>query len=535
MNLAFDRIFSRWGMALVFLAGILVFSNTLATGFVYDDISLILELPLLRDIRNIPRLFTSDIWRELGRQTPYYRPLAYTTYALDYAVWKNNPFGYHMVNTLLHGCVSLLVLRVAYQLSTSRSMAFWAGMLFALHPVHSDAVAWISGRGEILSCGFMLAAFSLYLAGRYSTRITAIHSLAAAFYLFALMSKETSATLPLLIVIYEYAVHRNRNIKSLLLRVAPFAAAMAAYLALRFAFLDILVWNNTPFASRLWTSLTLVVAYIKSLVFPFGLKVFYDLPIQISPYSTVVVLAASILTGVTFMLLFIAGRNRLLFFSFVWCGVALLPVCGIMTLINPALIADRYLYVPSVGLAFAFGIIMNRPRLEASGIRRHSLIQAGGSMILILLALLTITRNNDWRDQQTYIRSVIRDAPRSGFAHYNRALIARDAGRLDEAIGEFNAALADHPDFAEAHYSLGVIAYQQGRMQDAETFFLRTLEYEPRDINAINNLGSIYALTGRISEAARTFERGLAVTPGDEIIRGNLDLARKLIAGDGSK
>lgn len=538
MNLSptiFDRVVSRWGMALVFFAGILVFANTLAMGFVYDDFSLILELPLIRDIRNIPLMFTSDIWCELGRQSPYYRPMGFATFALDYAVWNNNPFGYHLVNTLLHGCVSVLVLRVAYQLSASRSMAFWAGMFFALHPVHSEAVAWISARAEILSCGFMLSAFSFYLTDRNATRITAIHSLAGVCYLFALMSKETSATLPLLIVLYEYAVHRNRDIRSLLLRVAPFAVAMAIYLTLRFTFLDILVWQNDPFAWRLWTSFTLVVAYIKSLLLPFDLKVFYDIPIQKSPYSTAVGVAVAILAAVALLLRFIAGRNRLIFFSLVWCGVVMLPVCGIVTLLNPTLIADRYLYIPSVGLAFVFGIAMNRTRLATIGIRRYRLIQTGGSMILILLALITITRNGNWRNQQTFIRNVIRDAPRSEFAHYNRALIARDAGRLDEAINEFNAALAIHPRFAEAHYSLGVIAYQQGRMQAAEAFFLRALEYEPRDIKTINNLGSLYASTGRTSEAARTFERGLAMVPGDQLIRVNLEIARKELARKGSK
>lgn len=533
MNLSlinFERIVSRWGMLIVFLASILVFANTLAMGFVYDDFTVILELPLIRDIKNIPLIFTTDVWLDAGRQTPYYRPLGYTSFAIDYSIWKDTPLGYHLTNTLLHGCVSVLVLQVAHKLSDSRLTAFWAAMFFALHPVHSDAVAWISGRGEILSCGFMLAAFILYLRSRETTNINVIQYVAATFYLFSLMCKETAVTLPLLVLLYEIAVCRNYNLKSLLIRITPFALAIVIYLTLRFAFIDIFVWNNTPFSWRLWTSTTLVVAYFKSLVFPFDLKVFYDISIQKSPYSTVVFLALAILAAITVTLGYVYNRNRLLFFSLVWCGIVLLPVCGIVTLLNPALIADRYLYIPSVGLSFAFGIIINRSRLATINIRQYQIIQVCGFITLIMLALLTVIHNNNWRDQQTFIRSLIADAPNNEFAHYNRGQIAQDAGRFDEAVKEFNKAITIHPKFAEAHYSLGVIAYQQGRLHDAEKSFLKTLEFEPKDIKAINNLGSLYGSTGRLSEAIKTFERGLAAIPGDIMIRTNLEIARKELA-----
>lgn len=533
MNLSlinFERIVSRWGILVVFLASILVFANTLAMGFVYDDFTIIFELPLIRDIKNLPLIFTTDVWLDAGRQTPYYRPLGYASFAIDYSIWKDTALGYHLTNTLLHGCVSVLVLQVAHKLSDSRLTAFWAAMFFALHPVHSDAVAWISGRGEILSCGFMLAAFILYLRSRETTNIKVIQYVAATFYLFSLMCKETAVTLPLLVLLYEIAVCRNYNLKSLLIRITPFAVAIAIYLTLRFAFIDIFVWNNTPFVWRLWTSITLVVAYIKSLVFPFDLKVFYDIPIQKSPYSSVVFLSLAILTVITVILGYIFRRNRLLFFSFVWCGVVLLPVCGIVTLLNPALIADRYLYIPSVGLSFAFGIIINRSRPLMINFRQYKIIQVCGFITLLMLALLTVIHNNNWRDQQTFIRSLIADAPNNEFAHYNRGQIAQDTGHFDEAIKEFSKAITIHPKFAEAHYSLGVIAFQQGRLHDAEKAFLKTLEYEPKDIKAINNLGSLYGSTGRLSEAIKTFERGLAAIPGDIMIRTNLEIARKELA-----
>lgn len=533
MNLSlinFERIVSRWGILVVFLASILVFANTLAMGFVYDDFTIIFELPLIRDIKNLPLIFTTDVWLDAGRQTPYYRPLGYASFAIDYSIWKDTALGYHLTNTLLHGCVSVLVLQVAHKLSDSRLTAFWAAMFFALHPVHSDAVAWISGRGEILSCGFMLAAFILYLRSRETTNIKVIQYVAATFYLFSLMCKETAVTLPLLVLLYEIAVCRNYNLKSLLIRITPFAVAIAIYLTLRFAFIDIFVWNSTPFVWRLWTSITLVVAYIKSLVFPFDLKVFYDIPIQKSPYSSVVFLSLAILTVITVILGYIFRRNRLLFFSFVWCGVVLLPVCGIVTLLNPALIADRYLYIPSVGLSFAFGIIINRSRPLMINFRQYKIIQVCGFITLLMLALLTVIHNNNWRDQQTFIRSLIADAPNNEFAHYNRGQIAQDTGHFDEAIKEFSKAITIHPKFAEAHYSLGVIAFQQGRLHDAEKAFLKTLEYEPKDIKAINNLGSLYGSTGRLSEAIKTFERGLAAIPGDIMIRTNLEIARKELA-----
>lgn len=514
-------------LAAVFIAAASVYAATLSMGFVYDDFSVILENPIITDIRNIPIIFGSDGWRELGKQSPYYRPLSTLTLLIDFSIWKYNPFGYHLFNVLLHATNALLVTVILRRLTVSATAALWGGLFFALHPVQAEAVTWIAARCDMVCALFLLASF--YCFDRTRTASQKVFRVAAPFLFFsALLSKEMAITFPIILLTYDYS--RTREFKASLVRMLPFAVAVACYFALRLAFLDMQVWGSTPFSWRLFTSIGLVAAYLKNVLLPFDLRVFYDLPVQKTFLTSSVLIPLTILSCTMFLLAGAWQRYREESAAITCSLFLLLPVSGILTLMNPSLMADRYMYIPMVGFSAAFGFAMHRASdLSAPGWRRQSVNITGG-IILLTFSFLSFSRSHDWQDQQAFMRSVVRDAPASEFGHFFRANLAKDEGRNDEAIREYLVALSINPTLTEAHFNLGVIYQAQGVAEKAEQSFLQVLAGDPHHVKTYNNLGVLYATFGRLQEALAIFEKGLKMVPGDGRLRDNVVITRKLLS-----
>lgn len=527
MNMHRDKTVNAnsW-LAVVFIAALLVYARTLTMGFVYDDFSVILENRIITDIKNIPFIFGSDGWRDLGKHSPYYRPISTLTLLVDFSFWRYNPLGYHLFNVLLHATNALLVAFILRRLTMSLAAAIWGGLFFALHPIQAEAVSWIAARCDMVCAIFLLASF--YCFDRASDNSQKAFRMAAPpLFFFALLSKEMAITFPFILLIYDYS--RTRDLKTTFVRMLPFAAAVACYFGLRLAFLDMQVWGNHPFSWRLFTSFGLVAGYLKNTIIPFDLRVFYDLPIQKVFLAPSVLVPLAILSCV--MLLLVGGWQRYRKESAaIACGlIMLLPVSGILTLLNPSLMADRYMYIPMAGFAAAFGFAMSRAIDESRSILHRQAANITGAAILLIFSFLSFSRSHDWQDQQAFMRSVVRDAPSSEFGHFFRANLAKDEGRHDEAIREYFVALAINPTLAEAHFNLGVIYQTQGAAEKAEQSFLKVLASDQGHVKTYNNLGVLYATHGRLQEALATFEKGLKAVPDDIKLHDNILITRNLL------
>lgn len=520
------NVYADFWLAAVFIAAALVYAGTLTMGFVYDDFSVILENRIITDIKNIPIIFGSDGWRDLGKHSPYYRPISTLTLLIDYSLWKYNPSGYHLFNVVLHATNALLVAVILRRLTMSLAAAIWGGLFFALHPIQAEAVTWIAARCDMVCAVFLLASF--YCFDRANDNSQKIFSTAAPLlFFFALLSKEMAITFPLILLLYDY--NRTREFKATVIRMIPFAAAAAGYFGLRLAFLDMQVWGSHPFSWRLFTSPGLIAAYLKNIIFPFDLRVFYDLPIQKMFLTPSVLVPLTILSGVVLLL---AGgwRRYRRESSAIACGLLLfLPVSGLLTLLNPSLMADRYAYIPMAGFAAAFGFAMTHATDEVAPKWRRQMVNITGATILAVFAFTSFSRSHDWQDQKAFMQSVVRDAPTSEFGHFFRANLAKDEGRHDEAVREYLVALAINPTLAEAHFNLGVIYQAQDAAEKAEQSFLQVLAGDPGHVKTYNNLGVLYATHGRLQEALATFERGMKAVPDDIKLQENIMITRNLL------
>jgi hypothetical protein len=507
---------------IIVAACLLVYGHTVRMDFVYDDISLLKEPSLIWNSDILATAFGDQSMAALGKQTPYYRPLLFTSLALDHRFWGTNPAGFHATNVLCHSLAAVLVFLVARRLFVNRWTATASALLFALHPVQAEAVTWITGRSDIVCAIFFLASFLAYQEYMAREGVMAL-VLSLALFLCALLSKEMALTLPLLVVMYQF-----RTVES---RVRPwtpllFALPLAIYLWQRFAHLTSQTLDATPLFWRFCTGVGLVARYLAHLLLPVNLRVFYDLPVQKSLTQGGVLLPLLVVTVVLAGTWYLFMRRQLAGFGLAWILVTLLPVSGLLALLQPSLMADRYLYIPAVGLGIAAGSVAER----CTPYGKNAVVGVS-AMLLAILGGASFSRTFSWKDQPAYIRQVVHDAPQSYFGWYFRGIIFQEEGRFAEAMTAFSRALEINRDLSEAHFARGLLYAQGGALPEAEGEFRAVLRQDPSSWKAYTNFGVILARQGRYGEAITAFRQALQLNPLDEVARDNLQRALALMPG----
>lgn len=524
--------FRRLHILILILLCFAVYANTLTMDFVLDDPLQITKNTQIKSLANLPSLFTTNVWSGIkGFQSYYYRPIFTSSLALDYAIWGERPAGFHITNILLHAGATVAVYSLGLLLLRNVTAAFAAGLLFAVHPVHTEAVAWISGRNEMLAAVFMLTSFSFYL--RY-TEDSRNRSLALSLLLFflALLSKETAVTLPVVVMLYELICEKGPAGKRML-RPAPLFLLLALYMAIRYKVLGGSVVGEAaqPLLWRIYTAPGMILEYLRLLALPVDLRTFYDVRIRTELISAGVLLPMLALAAVFGGIAILARRDRTTAFLLLFPIVCLAPVIGILKFIFPALMAERYLYIPLAGFALALGLLYSRLLGITSQKEHyvHLLAKAGGVAVAGALFLGSFNHNTNWRNDLALSTSMVRDAPGSYFTHFFRGLTFESMQKLDPAAAELETAVRLNPDHAESHNSLGIVYDQMGRQEEALGEYRKVLELRPDDIKALNNLGILYEKTGQYDGAVNAYQKAISLDPGNTIARTNLGLLyRKL-------
>lgn len=527
-----DKSFSAPNLTCIFtilLVCFVVYSNTLFMDFVWDDAYQIIENSQIKSLKNVPSLFISEVWAgvEDNHISPYYRPIFTLSLAIDYFFWGEKPFGFHLTNLILHAMVSVLVYLLALKIIRANLPALLGSLVFAVHPVHVEAVAWVSGRNEMLSAFFMFLSLYLYILFKddKDNKKYIITSLVSFFA--ALLSKETAITLPAIIFLYDASFGEGRIIKKLKFPII-YGVLGIVYLILRTSVLSIYEWVPYPLHQRLFTGAGLVIEYLRLLIFPLNLKLHYDIPVRMSFFAAAVIIPI-ILLGIIFSgLYFIRKYDRKIAFSLVFILLALLPVSGVPTLIQPALIAERYLYIPSAGFSLAFGLffmnISSRFNKPAFGSKTGYSKLPGllGIGIIIVFSILTFRQNYAWKDQYTFAAKRVEDAPNYAVARYDLGLVLSKQKKYDDAVREFRNALEIKPDMAHAYNNLGAVFMETGRYDDAVREFRNALRIKPDNSNIHYNLGIIYNSKGLVEDSIREFKEASRLKPNDPNISYNL-------------
>lgn len=488
----------------LFLITLSVYYRSLFGDFLnVDDHGYITDNESIRELswENISRIFFSVImWN--------YFPLQILSYAVDFHFWGLNPLGYRLTNLLLHIANAVLVFYLLRRLLGGGMWLPFAGsLIFALHPVNVESVAWISERKNVLSGFFFLLAFLAYLRYLDGRQRRIAYGASLAFYLLSVLAKVSSVVLPLLLLLYDLC-WTSRPRKEWLKDKIPFFLISAF-----FSVLAVCVYQRQTIIPEfhgghpIFTFLTManvLAEYFLSLFVPLHLNFHYDTPIVKSIWNYQLWASLSLLFLLTLGGMCAYRKNRPLFFSLLYFLIPLLPVLNIVPL--AVLRADRYLYLSSIGFSFflVWGIprILNRfnPDLRWAGAVVFGLIVVG-------FAWLTEEQTAHWKNTFTLWTQVIRQNTRFSSPFLSLANEARDRGQITLAETLYREALSRTPGSPGALNNLGVLFLNKGRVEEAHSLFQRALESDPDYPDAQINLGISYWKKGEEGQAIAAFEK----------------------------
>ncbi len=453
--------------------------NTLWHDFASDDVQQVLANIVIRDLKNLPLAFTTSVWSfassEIGATSqPYYRPLFSALFIINYALFKtSSAFGWHLVNVLIHALVTLFVFMVCGEYTKSRKLALITASLFAVHPVHAESVAWVSGVTDPLMCLFLLPSFYFYLRYRKSGKPYLI-ALMLLFFLLALWSKETAIALPVVIAYCElFHFNESLSVKQKIARLSIlaglFVLPVAIYIFTRFQAFGAFVAGDElryPWSAALLTIPIALAKYLWLLVVPVGYSYQHHTPFVTSVAS--LQFLAPLLMVAALVGAIVWSKSPLLKFSSLWFLAFIAPaLAGIVSFDPPYIVQERYLYIPSMGfcLAVALGIewIASRKWFAQSERVAFGLLV----LLVVVWGAAYVQANTYWYDTIRVFQRVVEADPNSAQAHAALSITYSSMGRPREAEAESKKALELDPQCISAYSNLSFFSKQAGKLDEA--------------------------------------------------------------------
>jgi tetratricopeptide (TPR) repeat protein len=526
-------------------------ADVLQNGFGWDDRLIIQNMKL-------PEHWWSVLFPGAGHAAkaaaPYYRPMVSLSYMLDLTLWGDGPFGFHFSLWLLHGLNALLVFLLAArwmaigrtQGSAPTTVAgrnplrphgivpLIAALLFAVHPIHAEAVAWIAGRNDVLCAAFLLGSLLAYTR---ASRI-AFYILSMFLFLCALLTKEAAVFAFILYPMYDYlkagaassAPTPQLRLTSILSRSIPPVLIVGLYFLMRSARITHVAGGASAGTLASGSAVAKAIAaaglYFKLLVWPYPHHPFIA---KVPDAAPLLMLSAVALIGVLIGWGFALLRGRRLVVMAIGLMLATLGPALLVNVLRVAATpaAERYVYLPSAGFVMLAGWAAGWAweRLPAGAIR---IAAVGLAVALIgLWGWQSRERNRVWHDLVSFWTAAVADAPNAGFPAGQLGVQMERGGKPDRAETLFRSAISldeaslgpDHPFVAINLLNLADLYVDEGRFPDAEPLYRRAIAIREKALGpghpelaiALNNLGAMYRLQGRYSEAESLYRRALAI------------------------
>jgi protein O-mannosyl-transferase len=471
------------------------------------------------------------LWALTSTHASNWHPVTWWSHQLDAQLFGPGPAGPHAVNALLHAFNSVLVFLLFTRWTGRWGAAIWLGAVFALHPLHIESVAWVSERKDVLSAFFFLltlGAFAEYVHRLYEpTRARRWFVVALAGYALALMSKPMAVTLPFLLLVLDVWPWR-RIAPSAVRAWGPLLREKAPFFGLSFACCVITLiaqhsggamksLTGMPLSARLENSAVAYLHYLHQSVWPDRLAVFHPHP-GAWPWPTVI-LALVLITAFSAAAFAARYRCRSLLVGWLWFLGLLVPTIGLVQVGEQAY-ADRYMYLPLLGLGLMVVGVANHLR----DTRPRATWFLGGLACASVVALGARTFHHlpHWRSSEALFTHALHVTKNNYLAHYCLGSAYLDAGQLDAADAQLEAALRLRPDFAAAHNNLGAVQREQHRIDEALHHFRLAAAHHPQDGLARYNLGTTLLDLGQAGDAAVELQEAARLRPRDAVAHLNL-------------
>jgi hypothetical protein len=539
-----------------------VYFAALGNGFVWDDVRYVSDNSYIRSFD--AALFK---WAFFDFYAANWHPLTWISHAADYALWGLNPLGHHLTNIILHAMNTFLVVLLSVRLldasgkrragsgqpsflddRTALIAAGVTGLLFGLHPVHVESVAWVAERKDLL-CGlfFLLSvlAYIRHAAGSAAGtdnraglphRFTKHYLAALGFFILALLSKPMAVSLPVVLLILDwYPLRRIRSLGTFLnvfVEKLPFiafslASSVVTIMAQRAG--GAMTLNEVvPLPTRVLVAAKALVVYLREMMWPVDLVPFYPYPRTASPASFEYLFPLLLIAGITAACIALSGKRKVWLSTWAFYTATLVPVLGIVQVGGQAM-ADRYTYLPSLGPFLIMGVAAAWGSAKIFPFQER--IYSGVLVIVLLsvpLSYLTVKQIHVWENSLVLWDYVIEKEPeRVPLAYYNRGTVLGEMRQFDKAIKDFDKAIALDTGYYEAYNNRGILYSRVGLYDKAEESFNEAIATDPKSAEAFANRGLLYSLTDRYDKAFLDFDQAIALNDGHAIAyynRGKLFL-----------
>lgn len=447
------------------------------------------------------------VWDVVVRPyTGLYIPLAWISHIVDVELFGMAPAGHHLVSLLFHVANTLLFYALFFYTTRAAWPSALAAALFALHPLHVEAVAWIASRKDLLCMFFALLAYIAY--ARYASRRSlGMYGLALAMFVLSMMSKAMAITLPVTLLLLDYWPLKrlgNATIRTLLVEKFPFFAVSAAFVAMTvYASVSggsMRSLEEVSLSSRFLNPPVSYVLYLWHTIFPVGLAAPY--PLRVAPYPPwAVALSVLLLAGITYGLWQVRKGAPYGIAGWLWLLVTLAPVIGFIQVGGQSM-ADRYTYFSHTGLfvtaAFAAEGFARRRNLRGP-------VVVGAAIAMILLTALSYRQIGFWENSGTLFRHALAVTRNNDIAHYNLANFYWEQNETDAAKEHYRETLAINPLDADAHTNLGIILAEDGQFLAAINHLETALRLDPKMMRAHLAMGEALVAMDREGDAIPHF------------------------------
>ena len=477
-------------------------------------------------------------WSFIGtgsETTGSWHPVTWLSLMLDADLFGNDAGGFHLASVLFHTANVLLLYALLMQMTGDHPKSMFVAALFAVHPLHVESVAWVSERKDVLSTFFGL--ISLWAYARYAQLSGAKwYLIALAAFVLSLLSKQMLVTLPFVLLLLDYwplkrirwnpsseknpvlqTTTENGGARCPLQRWSRLVWEKVPFilLAVLFCVVAVIGQGNAivplvqfSIPERLSNAIVVCVIYVAKTVAPYNLACFYPHPESIPLWQS----AGAALLLVSISIAAVAGSRKRPYVSvgWLWYLGTLVPVIGLMQ-IGSQRMADRYTYIPSIGLFVAVTWLV--PSLMPAGVLRRRILTCLAAVTLVVFTSMASVQTGYWKNSTTLYEHAASVTERNDLAHYNLADIYYEAGRFVEAIDHFQKALNINPNDAEAHNALGLALTKLGRFDEAIFHFQASLNIDSAQAQVQNNLGLALQFLGMLEQATGHFQQALKIDP----------------------